>query len=76
MNWKNESYAEEIAWFQNESDPAMDSNAYRVASQLVQKYFPADFGSETLVKQIVDIILEKVSQTSTLIFFGIVQILW
>ena len=31
---------EQVPWFQNESDPSMNSNAYNVASKVVQKYFP------------------------------------
>ncbi|XP_071853755.1 deubiquitinating protein VCPIP1-like isoform X2 [Apostichopus japonicus] len=64
LNWKNESFSEEVAWFQNESDTSMNSNAYDVASKLVQQYFPTDFGSETLVKQIVDVILEKTAKST------------
>lgn len=68
LNWKNESFSEEVAWFQNESDTSMNSNAYDVASKLVQQYFPTDFGSETLVKQIVDVILEKVWKIANSVF--------
>ena len=60
MSWKGESVTEDVVWFQNESEPSLNSNAFEVASSLVQKHFPGEFGSEKLVQQVVDTILQNV----------------
>ena len=31
---------EEVTWFEDESDPTLNSNVYEIAQQLVQKHFP------------------------------------
>ncbi|XP_022099478.1 deubiquitinating protein VCIP135-like isoform X2 [Acanthaster planci] len=59
LKWKGLSYLEEVLWFQDESDPALNSNAYDIASALVQKHFPGEFGSEKLVQQVVETILQN-----------------
>ena len=48
-------------WFQGETNTALNSNAYDIASALVQKHFPGEFGSEKLVQQVVETILQNVS---------------
>ena len=49
-------------WFQGETNTALNSNAYDIASALVQKHFPGEFGSEKLVQQVVETILQNVSR--------------
>ena len=61
MTWKGESVTEEVVWFQSESDVTLNSNAFDIALSLVQKHFPGEFGSEKLVQQVVDTILQNVS---------------
>ena len=61
MTWKGETVNEDVVWFQNESEPHLNSNAFEVASGLVQKYFPGEFGSENLVQEVVATILQNVS---------------
>lgn len=31
---------EKVYWFQNESDPSLNSNVFEVAQKIVQKHFP------------------------------------
>ena len=51
-----------IAWFQDDSDPSLNSNAYDIAGKIVNEFFPGDFGSEGLIRGVVDMILKRVSQ--------------
>ena len=56
-------------WFQYESDPELNSNAYDLASQLVNENFPGQFGSERLVQQVVESVLQATSNQE-----GMVQV--
>ncbi|GFG29306.1 hypothetical protein Cfor_03734 [Coptotermes formosanus] len=58
MTWKGREATEIIAWFQYEGDPKLNSNVFQVASYVVQKHFPGEFGSERLVQKVVTQILE------------------
>jgi len=58
MTWKGREAMEIIAWFQYEGDPKLNSNVYQVASYVVQKHFPGEFGSERLIQKVVTQILE------------------
>lgn len=51
-----------VFWFQYELDPSLNSNVYDVASKLVQKHFPGEFGSERLVQKVVDIVLRQTAR--------------
>lgn len=62
LEWGPKVIKEKVTWFQNESDPLLNSNVYTVASSLVQKHFPGVFGSERLVQKVVDQILEQTKQ--------------
>lgn len=44
-------------WFDNETDSNLNSNVYEIATSVVQKHFPGEFGSETLIRKVVDKIL-------------------
>ena len=55
----------DIYWFENESDPALNSNAYDIARAVVEKQFPGDFGSERLVQSAVNIIIKSTTKKST-----------
>lgn len=46
-------------WFEKESDPSLNSNVYEIATAVVQKHFPGAFGSETLVRKVVNKILRE-----------------
>ena len=55
----------EIYWFENESDPSLNSNAYDIARTVVAKAFPGDFGSEHLVQSAVNVIIKSTTKKST-----------
>ncbi|XP_067655119.1 deubiquitinating protein VCPIP1-like isoform X1 [Haliotis asinina] len=57
LEWNDRTVKEEVAWFQYEQDPSLNSNVYKVAQDLVQKHFPGEFGSERLVQKVVDKLL-------------------
>lgn len=59
MDWCGKKVEDTVCWFQDESDPAMNSNVYQVAQDLVQKHFPGEFGSERLVQKVVDTLLRQ-----------------
>jgi len=58
FEWNEQEVDELVYWFQNESVPSMNSNAYQIAQEMVEEYFPSTFGNERLVQKIVDIIFE------------------
>ncbi|EDO31070.1 predicted protein, partial [Nematostella vectensis] len=62
LEWGGKAVKETVHWFQNERDVSMNSNVYAVASKLVQKYFPGEFGSERLVQKVVDTILRQTAK--------------
>ena len=57
LTWGGVSKSVTAYWFQYESNPELNSNAYDVASQLVNENFPGLFGSERLVQQVVESVL-------------------
>ncbi|RZF48111.1 hypothetical protein LSTR_LSTR002177 [Laodelphax striatellus] len=57
--WNGRRVTDTIAWYQFESQPHLNSNAYQLASVLLQKHFPGEFGSENLHQSIVAQILEQ-----------------
>ena len=59
LEWAGQSVHETVYWFQHEPNPEANSNVYDVATRLVQKHFPGEFGSERLVQKVVDIILRR-----------------
>lgn len=59
LEWNHKVVKDTVAWFEHESDPALNSNVYSVASEVVNKHFPGVFGSERLLQQVVDQILEQ-----------------
>lgn len=62
LEWNGTTVKETVFWFQYEQDPSLNSNVYDVASKLVQKHFPGEFGSERLVQKVVDIILRQTAR--------------
>ncbi|XP_062504315.1 deubiquitinating protein VCPIP1-like [Corticium candelabrum] len=58
MEWQGETKDVSVYWFDGELDPKLNSNAYQLASDLVNEHFPGEFGSERLVQQVVDMILK------------------
>ena len=40
LEWGGKVVTEAVEWFQNESDPSLNSNVYQEAEALVQKHFP------------------------------------
>ena len=64
LSWNNQSVEAEVYWFEGESDPSLNSNAYNIASHVVEKYFPGEFGSERLVQSAVDAIIKGTAKTS------------
>lgn len=65
LTWNGQTVESEIYWFENESDPALNSNAYDIARAVVAKEFPGDFGSEHLVQSAVNVIIKSTSKKST-----------
>eukprot|EP00731_Ephydatia_muelleri_P024945 Em0017g28a len=61
LTWGGISKTVTAYWFQYESNPELNSNAYDVASQLVNENFPGQFGSERLVQQVVESVLHATS---------------
>ena len=59
MEWNGKTIEEQVFWFDNESDPSLNSNVFEMATAVVQKHFPGEFGSETLVRRVVDKILRE-----------------
>lgn len=59
MEWNGKKIEDQVYWFESQSDPNLNSNAYEIAYSLVQKHFPGEFGSEILVKKVVDKILQE-----------------
>ncbi|KAK8767749.1 hypothetical protein V5799_005470, partial [Amblyomma americanum] len=59
LEWNSKVVKDTVFWFQHESDTSLNSNVYTVASEVVNKHFPGVFGSERLLQQVVDQILEQ-----------------
>lgn len=65
MEWQGETKEARVYWFEGESDPSLNSNAYQLASDAVNKHFPGEFGSERLVQQVVNMILKLTRKKGT-----------
>ena len=65
LDWQGEVKEVSVYWFEGESNPAFNSNAYQLASEVVNKHFPGEFGSERLVQQVVDRILKLTKKKET-----------
>lgn len=61
LEWEGEEIDDVVCWFQNESDPSLNSNAYAIAQAKVQEHFPGSFGSERLIQNITDRIFQFTS---------------
>lgn len=57
LEWNGKTHLEFVNWWENESDPQLNSNVYQIAQDLVLKYFPGEFGIERLQQKIVAVIL-------------------
>lgn len=64
LEWAGRVVGETVYWFQYEPDPGLNSNVYEVATRLVTKHFPGEFGSEVLVQKVVNIILYQTAKKS------------
>ncbi|XP_077414995.1 deubiquitinating protein VCPIP1 [Vanacampus margaritifer] len=62
LEWGGRAVRETVHWFQYEDDPPLNSNVYDVATKLVTKHFPGEFGSEILVQKVVDTILRHTAK--------------
>ena len=62
LEWEGEEVDDVVYWFQNESDPSLNSNAYAIAQAKVQEHFPGSFGSERLNQNITDRIFQFTSR--------------
>ena len=62
MEWGGKTVSETVYWFQYERDLSLNSNVYDVATKLVQRHFPGEFGSERLVQKVVDIVLRQTAK--------------
>ena len=54
-----------VAWFQDESDASLNSNAYEIAGKIVNEYFPGEFGSESIIRGVVDMLIKRVNILNT-----------
>ena len=59
MEWNGKTIEEKVFWFDNESDSSLNSNVFELATSVVQKHFPGEFGSETIERKVVDKILRE-----------------
>ncbi|XP_071490949.1 deubiquitinating protein VCPIP1-like [Diadema antillarum] len=59
LSWKGQTIEEEVVWFQNEGQPELNSNAFRIAEKLVNRHFAGEFGNEQLVQKVVESILQN-----------------
>ncbi|XP_039287040.1 deubiquitinating protein VCPIP1-like [Nilaparvata lugens] len=59
LEWQGRVVTDSVAWYQYESQPHLNSNAYHLASKMLHKHFPGEFGSENLHQNIVAQILEQ-----------------
>ncbi|KAI6647342.1 Deubiquitinating protein [Oopsacas minuta] len=50
-----------VAWFQDDSDPNLNSNAYDIAGKIVNEYYPGEFGSESIIRGVVDMLIKRVN---------------
>ncbi|KAL8614225.1 hypothetical protein ACOMHN_026442 [Nucella lapillus] len=57
LEWGGKTQLDVVQWWENQSDPQLDSNVYQVAHDLVLKHFPGEFGIERLQQKIVSAIL-------------------
>lgn len=57
--WKGQTIEEDVVWFERDSDPALNSNAFKIAESLVNKHFSGEFGTEQLVQKVVESILQN-----------------
>ncbi|XP_006824972.1 deubiquitinating protein VCPIP1-like [Saccoglossus kowalevskii] len=62
LTWGGKTVKETVYWFQYERDTSLNSNAYEIASALVQKHFPGEFGSERLVQSVAGTILKMTAK--------------
>ncbi|XP_038622455.1 deubiquitinating protein VCPIP1 [Tachyglossus aculeatus] len=62
LEWNGRVVRETVYWFQDESEPALNSNVYDVATRLVTRHFPGEFGSELLVQKVVHTILRQTAR--------------
>ena len=70
MEYNGRTILETVHWFQGETDPNLNSNAFEVAEELVLKHFPG-FGTKGLENKVVDIILNRTTtETSNLSYEG------
>ncbi|XP_077580982.1 deubiquitinating protein VCPIP1 [Stigmatopora nigra] len=65
LEWGGRAVRETVHWFQYEGDPALNSNVYDVATKLVTKHFPGEFGSELLVQKVVDTVLRQTAKKNS-----------
>ena len=42
LRWGNKVIGEKVTWFEGESDPALNSNVYQTANQIIVKHFPGE----------------------------------
>jgi len=63
LEWGGRVVRETVFWFQYEAaGSALNSNVYAVATKLVTKHFPGEFGSELLVQKVVNTILHHTAK--------------
>lgn len=49
----------QFTWFENDSDPSNNSNAYQIAKELILKHLPDYFNNQQLVQRIATKVLES-----------------
>lgn len=40
FQWKSRTFVEEVNWFQDESDPLLDSDPHQIAAFIIHKHLP------------------------------------
>ena len=65
MEFNQRQVDTKVAWFQDDSNPSLNSNAYEVAGKIVNEFFPGDFGSETIIRGVVDMLIKRVNNVNS-----------
>ena len=65
MEFNQRQVDTKVAWFQDDSNPSLNSNAYEIAGKIVNEFFPGDFGSESIIRGVVDMLIKRVNYVNS-----------
>lgn len=67
LEWNSQKKEDVVFWFQNESEPSNNSNAFELSQKIVQKHFPGEFGSERVVQKVAEQIFKETTKHEKLL---------